>query len=211
MAAFPTLAALGWLRRAESADALAGPGLLRPGPADCSRGSSSWQAGLGRRSGSAVDPWPRQLEGWLACRANRLSTAGSIPSSATTCRFRSRWQRALGAGATDRSPPASGGGSWAGSGNSVIHCLDPQGPGVQPGPPPLKWGGGKPLGGGPGGQKPGVCTPRPPPANRCPWQGHLRCYAAAIPLLTREKRPTETLPFSVDWRGRGCWMPAAGG
>jgi len=191
--AFPTLAALAGSASNDVLDALEGPGLLRPARrlqqgASQLAGSRGWTAIRPRRSIA----WPPQLEGWPGV-AESPQHAGSILSSAlTTCLFRSSCnvQRVL---ARLTASPRRSQRQLAGFlGNSVNHASTRSGPGRSTGPD------------GPG--RHGLARPATRPATAASWQGHFAAYAAAIPLLTRERRH-ETLAVSGDWRG-WAGMPA---
>ena len=142
----------------------------------------------------ATDPWPRDLEGWLALPGIGRSTAGSILSSAFDLPFAildGNVKRVLARLTASPRPPARQlNGLWQLSES----LLDPQRPrafnqalmdlGAT------------------------VCTPRNPSCGRCPWQGHCAAYAAGDPAAYPVKDAPRQLPFQVI--GVGVVRNAAG-
>ncbi|APD48060.1 A/G-specific adenine glycosylase [Synechococcus sp. CS-602] len=194
MAAFPTLAALAGSGEHDVLMLWQGLGYYARARRLQQGASQLLAAGLDGDQASAVDPWPRQLEGWLALPGIGLSTAGSILSSAYNLPFSildGNVQRVLARlTASPRPPQRQLAGFWQLSDS----LLDPQRPrafnqalmdlGAT------------------------VCTPRQPACDRCPWQGHCAAYAAGDPAAYPVKDATRPLPFQVI--GVGVVLDAGG-
>ena len=130
-----------------------------------------------------VDPWPRDLAGWLALPGIGRSTAGSILSSAFNLPFPildGNVKRVLARLIASPSPPQRDlAGLWRLSGS----LLDPQRPrafnqalmdlGAT------------------------ICTPRQPACGSCPWQGNCAAYAAGDPAAHPVKDVSRPVPFQV--------------
>jgi len=142
----------------------------------------------------ATDPWPRDLEGWLALPGIGRSTAGSILSSAFDRPhpiLDGNVKRVLARLIASPRPPAR---ELAGLWQLSETLLDPQRPrafnqalmdlGAT------------------------VCTPRSPRCGVCPWQGHCAAYAAGDPAAYPVKDAPRDLPFQVI--GVGVVRNAAG-
>jgi A/G-specific adenine glycosylase len=142
----------------------------------------------------ATDPWPRDLEGWLALPGIGRSTAGSILSSAFDRPhpiLDGNVKRVLARLIASPRPPAR---ELAGLWQLSETLLDPQRPrafnqalmdlGAT------------------------VCTPRNPRCGVCPWQGHCAAYAAGDPARFPVKDAPRDLPFQVI--GVGVVRNAAG-
>jgi len=139
-------------------------------------------------------PWPRDLEGWLALPGIGRSTAGSILSSAFDLPFAildGNVKRVLARLTASPRPPARQlGGFWQLS----ERLLDPRRPrafnqalmdlGAT------------------------LCTPRNPSCGCCPWQGHCAAYAAGDPAAYPVKDAPRPLPFQVI--GVGVVLNGAG-
>ncbi|MEB3353074.1 MAG: 8-oxo-dGTP diphosphatase MutT [Cyanobacteriota bacterium] len=142
----------------------------------------------------ATDPWPRDLEGWLALPGIGRSTAGSILSSAFDLPFAildGNVKRVLARLTASPRPPARQlNGLWQLSES----LLDPQRPRVF-NQALMDLGA-------------TVCTPRNPSCGRCPWQGHCAAYAAGDPAAYPVKDAPRQLPFQVI--GVGVVRNAAG-
>jgi A/G-specific adenine glycosylase len=128
-------------------------------------------------------PWPRDLEGWLALPGIGRSTAGSILSSAFDLPFAildGNVKRVLARLIASPRPPAR---QLQGLWRLSEQLLDPQRPrafnqalmdlGAT------------------------VCTPRNPRCGSCPWQGHCAAYAAGDPAAYPVKDAPRALPFQV--------------
>ena len=142
----------------------------------------------------ADDPWPRQLEGWLALPGIGRSTAGSILSSAfdqPAPILDGNVRRVLARLDARPLPPAR---DQAALWERSEALLDPRRPrsfnqalmdlGAT------------------------VCTPRNPACDRCPWQGHCAAYAAGDPARFPVKDAPRSLPFQVI--GVGVVLNGAG-
>ena len=129
------------------------------------------------------DPWPRDLEGWLALPGIGRSTAGGILSSAFDRPFAildGNVKRVLARLVASPRPPAR---ELKGFWQLSERLLDPQRPrafnqalmdlGAT------------------------VCTPRNPSCGLCPWQGHCAAYAAGDPAAYPVKDAPRELPFQV--------------
>jgi A/G-specific adenine glycosylase len=183
MAAFPSLEALA---AAEEHDVL----LLWQGLGYYSRARRLHQ---GARQ-LVGQPWPRDLEGWLALPGIGRSTAGSILSSAFDLPFAildGNVKRVLARLIASPRPPAR---ELAGFWRLSELLLDPQRPrafnqalmdlGAT------------------------VCTPRNPSCGACPWMAHCAAYAAGTPALYPVKDASKPLPFQVI--GVGVVLNGAG-
>ena len=128
-------------------------------------------------------PWPRELEGWLALPGIGRSTAGGILSSAFDLPFAildGNVKRVLARLIASPRPPAR---ELKGFWQLSELLLDPQRPrafnqalmdlGAT------------------------VCTPRNPRCGDCPWQGHCAAYAAGQPAAYPVKDAARELPFQV--------------
>ena len=128
-------------------------------------------------------PWPRELEGWLALPGIGRSTAGGILSSAFDLPFAildGNVKRVLARLIASPRPPAR---ELKGFWQLSELLLDPQRPrafnqalmdlGAT------------------------VCTPRNPRCGDCPWQGHCAAYAAGHPAAYPVKDAPRELPFQV--------------
>lgn len=142
-----------------------------------------------------ADPWPRDLDGWLALSGVGRSTAGSILSSAFDQPFAildGNAARVLARLIAAPRPPKR---ELAGFWRLSELLLDPQRPrafnqalmdlGAT------------------------VCTPRSPDCGRCPWRNPCAAYAAGDPARYPVKDAPRPLPFQVigvgvvlDGRGR---------
>jgi A/G-specific adenine glycosylase len=136
-----------------------------------------------RAGGDPPDPWPRDLEGWLALPGIGRSTAGSILSSAFDLPYAildGNVKRVLARLTACPRPPAREiNGFWLLS----ELLLDPQRPrafnqalmdlGAT------------------------ICTPRNPGCGVCPWQGHCAAYAAGDLATYPVKDAPRPLPFQV--------------
>ena len=172
MAAFPTLAALA---AASEHEVL----LLWQGLGYYSRARRLQQ---GARQLQA-QPWPRDLEGWLALSGIGRSTAGSILSSAFDLPHAildGNVKRVLARLIASPKPPAR---ELKGFWRLSEQLLDPQRPrafnqalmdlGAT------------------------ICTPRNPSCGVCPWMGHCAAYAAGDPAAYPVKDAPRELPFQV--------------
>ena len=143
---------------------------------------------------AAADPWPRDLEGWLALPGIGRSTAGSILSSAFDRPFAildGNVRRVLARLIASPRPPAR---ELRGFWRLSELLLDPQQPrafnqalmdlGAT------------------------VCIPRNPRCGVCPWQGQCAAYAAGAPAAYPVKDAPRELPFQVI--GVGVVLNAAG-
>ena len=139
-------------------------------------------------------PWPRDLEGWLALPGIGRSTAGSILSSAFDLPhpiLDGNVKRVLARLTACPRPPAR---ELKGFWRLSALLLDPQRPrafnqalmdlGAT------------------------VCTPRNPGCGVCPWRGHCAAYAAGDPAAYPVKDAPRELPFQVI--GVGVVRNAAG-
>jgi len=145
-------------------------------------------------AGSATDPWPRNLEGWLALPGIGRSTAGSILSSAFDLPFAildGNVKRVLARLTASPRPPAR---QLAGLWQLSETLLDPQRPRAF-NQALMDLGS-------------TVCTPRNPRCAACPWQGHCAAYAAGDPARFPVKDAPRELPFQVI--GVGVVRNAAG-
>ena len=128
-------------------------------------------------------PWPRNLEGWLALPGIGRSTAGSIISSAFDLPFAildGNVKRVLARLTACGRPPAR---ELPGLWRLSEQLLDPKRPrafnqalmdlGAT------------------------VCTPRNPSCGVCPWQGQCAAYAAGDPAAYPVKDAPRELPFQV--------------
>ncbi len=140
------------------------------------------------------DPWPRQLEGWLALPGIGRSTAGSILSSAfdqPAAILDGNVKRVLARLTASPRPPAR---ELKGLWQLSESLLDRQRPrafnqalmdlGAT------------------------VCTPRHPGCGSCPWRGHCAAYAAGDPARFPVKDAPRSVPFQVI--GVGVVLNAAG-
>ena len=172
MAAFPTLAALA---AASEHEVL----LLWQGLGYYSR-ARRLQQGARQLLGQ---PWPRDLEGWLALSGIGRSTAGSILSSAFDLPHAildGNVKRVLARLIASPKPPAR---ELKGFWRLSEQLLDPQRPrafnqalmdlGAT------------------------ICTPRNPSCGVCPWMGHCAAYAAGDPAAYPVKDAPRELPFQV--------------
>ena len=172
MAAFPSLEALA---AAEEHDVL----LLWQGLGYYSRARRLHQ---GARQ-FLEQPWPRDLDGWLALPGIGRSTAGGILSSAfdlPEAILDGNVKRVLARLIASPRPPAR---ELKGFWRLSEQLLDPQRPrafnqalmdlGAT------------------------VCTPRNPSCSSCPWQGHCAAYAAGDPAAYPVKDAPRELPFQV--------------
>ena len=129
------------------------------------------------------DPWPRDLEGWLALPGIGRSTAGSILSSAfdqPAPILDGNVRRVLARLEARLLPPAR---DQAALWQRSEALLDPRRPrsfnqalmdlGAT------------------------VCTPHRPACERCPWQGHCAAYAAGDPARFPVKDAPASVPFQV--------------
>jgi A/G-specific adenine glycosylase len=139
-------------------------------------------------------PWPQDLEGWLALPGIGRSTAGSILSSAFDLPFAildGNVKRVLARLIASPRPPAR---ELAGFWRLSEELLDPQQPrafnqalmdlGAT------------------------VCTPRNPRCGECPWREHCAAYAAGDPAQYPVKDASKPLPFQVI--GVGVVLNGAG-
>jgi A/G-specific adenine glycosylase len=178
MAAFPSLEALA---AAEEHDVL----LLWQGLGYYSRARRLHQGAqqLLAPAEGVRDPWPRDLDGWLALPGIGRSTAGGILSSAfdrPEAILDGNVKRVLARLIASPRPPAR---ELKGFWRLSEQLLDPQRPrafnqalmdlGAT------------------------VCTPRNPSCGGCPWQGHCAAYAAGDPAAYPVKDAPRELPFQV--------------
>jgi len=178
MAAFPSLEVLA---AAEEHDAL----LLWQGLGYYARARRLLQGArlLMETAGAGADPWPRDLEGWLALPGIGRSTAGGILSSAfdrPIAILDGNVKRVLARLIASPQPPAR---QLAGFWQLSERLLDPQRPRVF-NQALMDLGA-------------TVCTPRNPRCGDCPWQGHCAAYAAGDPAAYPVKDATRELPFQV--------------
>ena len=178
MAAFPSLEVLA---AAEEHDAL----LLWQGLGYYARARRLLQGArlLMETAGAGADPWPRDLEGWLALPGIGRSTAGGILSSAFDRPFAildGNVKRVLARLIASPRPPAR---QLAGFWQLSERLLDPQRPRVF-NQALMDLGA-------------TVCTPRNPSCGLCPWQGHCAAYAAGDPARYPVKDASRELPFQV--------------
>jgi len=178
MAAFPSLEALA---AGEEHDAL----LLWQGLGYYARARRLLQGArlLMETAGAGADPWPRDLEGWLALPGIGRSTAGGILSSAfdrPIAILDGNVKRVLARLIASPQPPAR---QLAGFWQLSERLLDPQRPRVF-NQALMDLGA-------------TVCTPRNPRCGDCPWQGHCAAYAAGDPAAYPVKDATRELPFQV--------------
>ena len=140
------------------------------------------------------DPWPRDLDGWLALPGIGRSTAGSILSSAFDLPFAildGNVKRVLTRLIASPRPPARE--------LNTLWRLSQQL--LDPGRPRAFNQALMDLGAT-------VCTPRQPTCERCPWQGHCDAYAAGDPARFPVKDTPRSVPFQVI--GVGVVLNAAG-
>ncbi len=137
---------------------------------------------LWRESGGAEDPWPRQLDSWLALPGLGRSTAGSIVSSAFNLPapiLDGNVRRVLARLIAWPAPPSrQAAGFWRLS-EALLDRHRPRAFNQAL----------MDLGAG-------VCTPRRPDCRRCPWQEHCAAYAAGDP----GRYPVQDLPRAVPFQ-----------
>ena len=151
------------------------------------------EAGAGSPEG-ARDPWPRDLEGWLALPGIGRSTAGSILSSAFDLPFAildGNVKRVLARLIRSPRPPAR---ELAAFWRLSEQLLDPQRP-REFNQALMDLGA-------------TVCTPRNPSCDVCPWQSHCAAYAAGDSAAYPVKDAPRDLPFQVI--GVGVVLDEAG-
>jgi A/G-specific adenine glycosylase len=172
MAAFPSLEALAAAREHEVL-------LLWQGLGYYSR-ARRLQQGARQLLGQ---PWPRDLEAWLALPGVGRSTAGSILSSAFDLPFAildGNVRRVLARLSASPRPPAR---ELKGFWRLSELLLDRQRPRAF-NQALMDLGS-------------SVCTPRNPSCGGCPWRGHCAAYAAGTPTAYPVKEPPRALPFQV--------------
>ncbi|MFM2080903.1 MAG: hypothetical protein RLZZ219_1585, partial [Cyanobacteriota bacterium] len=131
----------------------------------------------------ANDPWPRDLEGWLALPGIGRSTAGSILSSAFNqphAILDGNVKRVLARLSASPRPPAR---DLAGLWKQSELLLDQQRP-REFNQALMDLGA-------------TVCTPRQPRCGDCPWPAHCAAYAAGNPADYPVKDAPRELPFQV--------------
>ena len=139
-------------------------------------------------------PWPRDLEGWLALPGIGRSTAGSILSSAFDLPFAildGNVKRVLARLIRSPRPPAR---ALAGFWQLSELLLDPRRP-REFNQALMDLGSSQ-------------CMPRNPSCGTCPWQGSCAAYAAGDPASYPVKDASKPLPFQVI--GVGVVLNAAG-
>jgi A/G-specific adenine glycosylase len=139
-------------------------------------------------------PWPHDLEGWLALPGIGRSTAGSILSSAFDLPFAildGNVKRVLARLTRSPRPPAR---ALAGFWQLSELVLDPRRPRAF-NQALMDLGS-------------SLCTPRNPSCSSCPWQGSCAAYAAGDPARYPVKDAAKPLPFQVI--GVGVVRNAAG-
>lgn len=139
-------------------------------------------------------PWPRDLEGWLALPGIGRSTAGSILSSAFDLPFAildGNVKRVLARLTRSPRPPAR---ALAGFWQLSELVLDPRRP-REFNQALMDLGS-------------SLCTPRNPSCGTCPWQGGCAAYAAGDPARYPVKDASKPLPFQVI--GVGVVLNGAG-
>jgi len=139
-------------------------------------------------------PWPRDLEGWLALPGIGRSTAGSILSSAFDLPFAildGNVKRVLARLTRSPRPPAR---ALAGFWQLSELVLDPRRPRAF-NQALMDLGS-------------SLCMPRNPSCGPCPWQGSCAAYAAGDPARYPVKDASKPLPFQVI--GVGVVLNAAG-
>jgi len=139
-------------------------------------------------------PWPRDLEGWLALPGIGRSTAGSILSSAFDLPFAildGNVKRVLARLTRSPRPPAR---ALAGFWQLSELVLDPSRP-REFNQALMDLGS-------------SICTSRNPSCGTCPWQGSCAAYAAGDPASYPVKDASKPLPFQVI--GVGVVLNAAG-
>ena len=130
-----------------------------------------------------ADPWPRDLEGWLALPGIGRSTAGSLHSSVfdqPTAILDGNVRRVLARLLARPLPPAR---DLANFWRISEQLLDQQRPRAF-NQALLDLGA-------------GVCTPRRPRCRECPWRNHCAAYAAGDPGRYPVKDSSRLLPFQV--------------
>jgi A/G-specific adenine glycosylase len=140
-------------------------------------------AGCAAGEAAPIDPWPRDLAGWLDLPGVGPSTAGSILSSAFDQPFPildGNVKRVLARLIASPQPPQR---DLARFWRLSDLLLDPRRPrafnqalmdlGAT------------------------ICTPRQPACGVCPWQGHCAAYAAGDPAAYPVKHATRPLPHQV--------------
>ena len=140
--------------------------------------------------GGGPDPWPRELEGWLALPGIGRSTAGSILSSAFNRPapiLDGNVRRVLARLDGRPLPPAR---DQAFLWRRSEMLLDP----------------GRPRAFNQALMDLGatVCTPRAPECGCCPWQGSCAAYAAGDPARFPVKDASRSVPFQVIGVGVVC-------
>ena len=131
----------------------------------------------------ADQPWPRDLEGWLALPGIGRSTAGSILSSAFDAPFAildGNVKRVLARLIRSPRPPAR---QLAGFWQLSELLLDPKRP-REFNQALMDLGS-------------SLCTPHHPSCGPCPWQGQCAAYAAGDPARYPVKDASQPLPFQV--------------
>jgi len=139
-------------------------------------------------------PWPRDLEGWLALPGIGRSTAGSILSSAFDLPhpiLDGNVKRVLARLTASPRPPARQLAAFWQLSESLLDRQRPRAFNQAL----------MDLGAT-------VCTPRNPSCGRCPWQGHCAAYAAGDPAAYPVKDAPRPLPFQVI--GVGVVLNGAG-
>ena len=140
------------------------------------------------------DPWPRDLEGWLALPGIGRSTAGSILSSAFDLPYAildGNVKRVLARLIASPRPPAR---QLRGFWQLSELLLDPRRPRAF-NQALMDLGA-------------SLCTPRNPSCGACPWQGHCAAYAAGDPARFPVKDAPRSVPFQVI--GVGVVLNGAG-
>ena len=131
----------------------------------------------------APDPWPRHLEGWLALPGLGRSTAGSILAAAfdrPAPILDGNVQRLLARLCAVPQPPARQQAMFWRLSDSLLERRRPRAFNQAL----------MDLGAG-------VCTPRQPSCDRCPWQDHCAAYAAGEPARFPVKDSPRPVPFQV--------------
>lgn len=139
--------------------------------------------GQGPEQQAPQDPWPRQLEGWLALPGVGPSTAGSILSSAYDLAhpiLDGNVRRLLARLLACPQPPARQQAAYWQLSHTLLDRRHPRAFNQAL----------MDLGAS-------VCTPRQPRCGVCPWQGHCAAYAAGDPARFPVKDVAKTVPFQV--------------
>lgn len=139
--------------------------------------------GQGPQQQAPQDPWPRQLEGWLALPGVGPSTAGSILSSAYDLPhpiLDGNVRRLLARLLACPQPPARQQMAFWQLSDTLLDRRHPRAFNQAL----------MDLGAS-------VCTPRQPCCGVCPWQGHCAAYAAGDPARFPVKDAAKTVPFQV--------------